>query len=95
MSREFGIDTSPRTKYVVYNYPADGDARCERCEVQFDTFAEAKDDALCRVGAATTIEPWRVWDGHEADDSGLIAVEAYHDSQEPLCGGVQISKFDL
>ena len=95
MAREFGIDTSPRTKFVVYNYPADGDSVCERCEVQFDTLDEAIEDAACRVGAPLELEYWRTWDGHEADESNLIAVMGLHDSQESLCGGVQISKFSL
>lgn len=34
---------------------------------------------------------WRLWGGHEDDDTGLIEVEAYHESREPGCGGVHIS----
>ena len=31
------------------------------------------------------------WSGFEAHGSGLIEVEAYHESDQPGCGGVQIS----
>lgn len=94
MAREFGIDTSPRTKFVVYNYDSEGGETGERCEVQCDTYEEALDEAACRVGTKE-IEPWRTWDGYEPDDSDMISVLGLHSNQKPGCGGVQISKIEL
>lgn len=78
-------------KYVVYNYPAEGET-CERCETWFDNVTEALEDAASRVNAPETVELWRQWDGFEPDDSGLVSVGAFHDSQKVGCGGVQVSE---
>lgn len=78
-------------KYVVYNYePAGGRiADFDENRVEHPSLYHARQDAMQRLG---DLDPWRLWGGHEDDDTGLIEVEAYHASHEDGCGGVHISR---
>ena len=77
--------------FTVYNYEPDGgragDFRENRIECE--TLDEARQEARKRFG---DLDQWRLWGGHEDDDTGLIEVEAYHESREAGCGGVHISR---
>lgn len=76
--------------YIVYNYPPDrgcaGDFRENRRE--FSTLGEARRDVRKRLG---NLDQCCHWSGYEVHGSGLIEVEAYHESSQLGCGGVQIS----
>jgi hypothetical protein len=76
--------------YIVYNYPPNGhqaeDFRENRRE--FRSLDEARRDVKRRLGKLDLLCQWS---GYEAHGSGLIEVEAYHESDQPGCGGVQIS----
>jgi hypothetical protein len=76
--------------YIVYNYPPDrgnaGDFRQDRRE--YPTLGEARKDVRERLG---NLDECCHWTGYEALGSGLIVVEAYHESSRMGCGGVQIS----
>lgn len=77
--------------FIVYNYEPDGGRAADFNEdrIERTTLDEARDEVRRRLG---DIEPWRLWGGHEDDETGLIEVEAYHESREAGCGGVHISR---
>lgn len=77
--------------FIVYNYEADGERASDfdAARMECDTLDEARAEVARRLG---DIAPWRVWGGHEDDDSGWIEVEAYHESRVEGCGGVHISR---
>lgn len=76
--------------YIVYSYPpnrsfAEGFRENRR---EFCTLVEARRDVKKRLG---NLDQRCHWSGYEAHGSGLIEVEAYHESSHLGCGGVQIS----
>jgi hypothetical protein len=75
-------------KFVVYNYPAEGEDVCARDEAWFSNAWEAFNEAAHRVGG---LDEWRRWIGFEPPESGLVPVAAFSASRETGCGGVQIS----
>lgn len=77
--------------FIVYNYEADGGRRSdfEEDRREFETLDEARDEVRRRLG---DLETWRLWGGHDDEETGLVEVEAYHESREAGCGGVHISK---
>jgi hypothetical protein len=76
--------------YIVYNYPPNRhrteDFRDNRRE--FRSLDEARREVKKRLGELDLLCHWT---GYEPRGSGLIEVEAYHESDRPGCGGVQIS----
>ena len=76
--------------YIVYNYPPNRhrteDFRDNRRE--FRSLDEARREVKKRLGE---LDLRCHWTGYEPRGSGLIEVEAYHESDRPGCGGVQIS----
>lgn len=77
--------------FVVYNYEPDGGRAADFNEdrVWHTTLDAARSDASARLG---DLDKWRLWGGHEDENTGLIEVEAYHASREAGCGGVHISR---
>lgn len=78
-------------KFIVYNYEPDGGRAADFNEdrVEHTSLDDARSDAQKRLG---DLDAWRLWGGHEDDDTGLVEVEAYHASREAGCGGVHISR---
>jgi len=76
--------------YVVYSYPpADGAENTFREDRRsFRTLNEARDEAKRRLGR---LHRRYAWKGYQAPDTGLVALEAYHERDQDGCGGVQIS----
>ena len=76
--------------YVVYSYPPADGAGNTFCEDRrsFRTLNEARDEAKRRLGGLHRLYAWK---GDEAPDTGLVALEAYHERDQDGCGGVQIS----
>ena len=76
--------------YVVYSYPpADrADTTFSEDRRSFRTLNEARDEAKRRLGR---LHRRYAWKGYEAPDTGLVALEAYHERDRDGCGGVQIS----
>jgi len=76
--------------YVVYSYPpADGAGTTFREDRRtFRTLNAARDEAKRRLGR---LHRRYIWTGYEAPNTGLVALEAYHERDQDGCGGVQIS----
>ena len=77
--------------YIVYAYEPDGGNAGDFDEdrTEHETLDEARADVRKRLG---DLGEWRLWGGHEDDDTGLIEVEAYHASRDAGCGGIHISR---
>ena len=55
-------------RFVVYNYPADGEDACARDEAWFSDAHAAFAEAALRLG---DLDEWRRWIGFEPAESGL------------------------
>lgn len=76
--------------FIVYTYPPNRPrtAYFQENRLEFFSLDEARRDVKKRLG---NLDQRCHWTGYEAHGSELIEVEAYHESDQAGCGGVQIS----
>jgi hypothetical protein len=78
--------------FIVYNYPPNlpNNGHFIEDRLEFSSILEARSEATKRLG---DLDQRCHWNGYEARNSALMEVEAYHESDQIGCGGVQISMF--
>jgi hypothetical protein len=86
----FADQDDTRVFYVLYSYPPASGATTSFHEDRrsYRTLDEARSEAKRRLGRLHRRYSWK---GYEAPETGLVALEAYHEADKSGCGGVQIS----